>query len=52
MHLCERKKSFIKLHKLHTNFLFGIINVDFWQIWHFDVKGTGWMGLQLSVILT
>lgn len=28
------------------------INVDCWQIWLFDVKGTGWAVLQLSVILT
>ena len=28
------------------------MNIDFWQIWHFDVSGTGWVGLELSVILT
>lgn len=31
---------------------FEVINVDCWQIWLFDVKGTGWAVLQLSVILT
>ena len=28
------------------------MNINFWQIWHFDVKGAGWVGLELSVILT
>ena len=42
MHLCERKKN-----SLH---IFEIININFWQIWNFDVKGTGWLGLQLSII--
>ena len=28
------------------------MNIDFRQIWHFDVSGTGWVGLELSVILT
>ena len=23
-----------------------VINIDFWQIWHFDVKSTGWVGLE------
>ena len=27
-----------------------LMNIDFWQIWHFDVKGTGWVGLELSII--
>ena len=50
MHLCERKKSFIK--NLYTNFISEVIDIDFWQIWHFDGKGTGWVGLELSIILT
>ena len=29
-----------------------VINIDFRQIWHFDVKGTGWVGLELSIIMT
>ena len=39
---------------LYTNSVFEVkaINIDVWQIWHFDVKGTGWVGLQLSIILT
>ena len=32
--------------------MFEGINIDFWQIWHFDVNGTGWVGLQLDIILT
>ena len=28
------------------------MNIDFWQIWHFHVKGTGWVGLEISTILT
>ena len=43
----ERKTSLNFLH-----FIFEAINMGFRQIWHFDVKGTGWVGLQLSVILT
>ena len=26
-----------------------LMNIDFWQIWHFDEKGTGWVGLELSI---
>ena len=29
-----------------------VINIDFWQIWHFDVKGTGWVDLERSIIFT
>ena len=50
MRLCERKKSFIKI--LYTNFISEVINIDFWQIYHFDVKGTGWVSLELSIIFT
>ena len=28
-----------------------VININFPQIWDFEVKGTGWVGLELSVIL-
>ena len=48
MHLCERKKSFIKVStlilylKLQTSF--------FWPIWHFDVKDTGWVSLEFTII--
>ena len=45
MHLYERKKSFI------TFPAFEVIIINFWQIWHFDVKGTGQVGLQLIDIL-
>ena len=44
----------MKERKASLNFpqQFEFINIDLWEIWHFDVKGTGWVGLQLSVILT
>ena len=48
MHLCEGKKKFHYIS--YTNFIFEVINIDFWQTWHFDVKDTGWVGLQLSII--
>ena len=35
----------------YTNFLFEVININFWQIWYFDVKGTGWLVVILNVIL-
>ena len=47
--MCERKKSFTK--NFYTNFIFEVINIDFWHIWHFDGKGTGWVDVELSVIL-
>ena len=50
MRLCERKKNFIKT--LYTNFISKFINIDFWQICHFDMKGTGWVGLELTIIFT
>ena len=50
MHLCERKKSFIKISTLV--FISEVINIDFWQIWHFGVKGTGWVRLELSIIFS
>ena len=25
----------------YTDFISEVINIDFWQIWYFDVKGTG-----------
>ena len=38
----------VKERKASLNFLryfmFEGINIDFWQIWHFDVNGTGWVG--------
>ena len=35
-----------KLHQnSYSNFISKAINIDFQQIWHFDVKGTGWVGL-------
>ena len=35
----------------YTNFIFEVIGINFWQIWHFDVKDTGWVRLPLSIIL-
>ena len=29
-----------------------VIIIHFWQIWHFDMKGTGWVGLERSLIFT
>ena len=38
MLLCERKKE--KLHYIsYTNFIFEVININSWQIWHFEVQG-------------
>ena len=38
-----------KLHEnSYTNFIAGVINFDFRQIWHFDVKGTGRVDLDLT----
>ena len=48
MNLCQRKKTFIKI--LKTKFIYQVINIAFWQIWHFDV--TGRVGLEISFILT
>ena len=49
--LCERKKE--KLHYIsYANFILGVININFWQIWHFDIMDTWWVGLQLRIILT
>ena len=48
MHLRERKKSFIKIPTLIPTV---IINIDFWQIWHFDLKDTRWVDLRPSIIL-
>ena len=40
-----------KLHwNSYTNFISEVINIDFRQIWHFDLKGTRWVGLELSII--
>ena len=30
----------------------GVININFRQIWYIDVKGSGWVSLELSVILS
>ena len=41
-----------KLYKnSYTNFISEVINIDFWRIWHFDVKGTEWVGLEHSIVL-
>ena len=44
MGLYQRKKNFIEFPE--------VITIDFPQIRHFELKGTGWVGLELSVILT
>ena len=49
MHLYKRKESFIIFPIL---ILSQVISINFWQIWHFGVKDTGWVDLpQVSVIL-
>ena len=35
-----------------TSSLSEVINIDFWQIFHIHVKGTGQVGLEISAILT
>ena len=42
----ERKASL----KVLSSFISEVININFWQIWHFDLRGTGWVGLELSII--
>ena len=49
MFLCKRKKRFIKI-PIYTNFISAVIDIDFWRIWHFDMKGTGLVGLKRSII--
>ena len=49
MHLCERKKSFIKF---ATLILYLNYKHQFLPDLGFDAKSTGWVDLQLSVILT
>ena len=42
-----------KLHQnSYTSFISEAINIEFWQTWHFEMKGTGWVGLELSIIFT
>ena len=36
---------------MHLFMQFEAINIDFWHFLHFGIMGTGWVGLQLSVIL-
>ena len=47
MHFCERKESFIKILSLILYMKF-----RFLAMWYFDVKGTGWVGLELTIIFT
>ena len=41
----------IKEVKQSHSFIFKVINIGFWLIWHSDAKGTGWVDLQLTIIL-
>ena len=50
IYLCTCVKERKAPSKFLPNFVSGVINIDFWKIWHFDVKGTGWVGLELSII--
>ena len=46
-----RKKE--KVHSnSYTNLISEVINIDFQQIWHFDVRSTGWVGLELGITFT
>ena len=39
-----------KLHQnSYTNFISEVVNIDFWQIWHFNVKVAGWVALELEI---
>ena len=38
-----------KKEKIYS-FISEVVNIDFWQIWYFEVKGTGWVVLELSII--
>ena len=49
MHLCERKKRFIKI---STPFFIWSYKPRFLVDLAFDVKGTGWVSLELSIIFT
>ena len=50
IYLCTYVKEIEPSLNSCTNFISEVINIDFWQIWHFDVKDTGWVGLELSII--
>ena len=50
MRLCQRKKSFIKIPTLII--YLKLQTLIFLQIWHFEVTRTGWVGLELSAILS
>ena len=52
MHLFERKTSFMLHQNFCTNFIPEVINIDLWEILHFGMKGTRWVVLELSIILT
>ena len=47
----SKKRSIKAPLKLYTDFIPEVINLDFPQIWDFEVKGTGWVGMELSFIL-
>ena len=49
MFLCKRKKRFIKI-TIYTNFISAVIDINFWRIWYFHMKGTGLVGLEPSII--
>ena len=50
--LCTYLCTCVKERKINSNFISEVINIDFRQIWYFDMKGTGWVGLELSIIFT
>ena len=51
MHLLSDALLWKFYYIFYINFISEVINIDFWQIWYFDVKDTVWVGLQLSAIL-
>ena len=53
MHLFIDVRMKEQLHYIsYTYFIFEVIKINFWKTRHFDVQDTGWVGLQLSIILT
>ena len=51
IYICTCVKETKASLKFYTNFIPEVINIDFPQIWHFEVNGTGWVGMELSFIL-
>ena len=53
IYLCSHLCTYLLMHFVwskgnipYNNFIFEVINIGFWQIWHFDVKDIEWLVLQ------